>query len=73
MYVSGFFSSLAEVAPAYRERSAGLSDKIILGSDFPYQYADQIAGPAGLGLGDEWMRSVLWRNGARLHGVEGAG
>ena len=75
MYVSGFFSSPAEVAPAYRERLAGLSDKIILGSDFPnipYQYADQIAGLAGLGLGDEWMRSVLWRNGARLLGLESA-
>lgn len=74
MYVSGFFSSPAEVDPAYRDRLAGLQDKIILGSDFPnipYPYADQISGLAGLGLGDEWMRSVLWGNGARVLGLEG--
>ncbi|MGO1326247.1 MAG: amidohydrolase family protein [Brevibacterium aurantiacum] len=74
MYVSGFFSSPAEVDPAYRERLAGLQDKIILGSDFPnipYPYADQISGLAGLDLGDEWMRSVLWRNGARVLGLDG--
>ena len=74
MYVSGFFSSPAEVAPAYRERLAGLQAKIILGSDFPnipYPYADQISGLAGLDLGDDWMRSVLWRNGARILGLGG--
>ncbi|WCE39769.1 amidohydrolase family protein [Brevibacterium sp. BDJS002] len=73
MYMSGFFSSPAEVDPAYRERLAGLQDKIILGSDFPnipYPYADQISGLAGLDLGDEWMRSVLWRNGARILGLD---
>ncbi|WP_246490474.1 amidohydrolase family protein [Brevibacterium oceani] len=74
MYVSGYFQTPAEVAPAYRERLAGLQDKIILGSDFPnipYPYADQISGLAGLGLGDEWMRSVLWHNGARVLGLDG--
>ncbi|TGD29692.1 amidohydrolase [Brevibacterium sp. S22] len=73
MYVSGYFQSPAEVAPAYRERLAELQDKIILGSDFPnipYPYADQISGLAGLGLGDDWMRSVLWTNGARVLGLE---
>jgi hypothetical protein len=73
MYVSGYFQSPAEVAPAYRERLAQLQDKIILGSDFPnipYPYVDQISGLAGLGLGDDWMRSVLWTNGARVLGLE---
>lgn len=72
MYVSGFFSSPAEVAPAFRERLISLQDKVVLGSDFPnipYPYADQLSGLAGLELGDEWMRAVLWDNGARLLGL----
>ncbi|WP_453985368.1 amidohydrolase family protein [Brevibacterium casei] len=73
MYVSGFFSHPAEVTPAFRERLVALQDKVVLGSDFPnipYPYADQLAGLAALGLGDDWMRSVLWDNGARLLGLE---
>lgn len=72
MYVSGFFSHPAEVTPAFRERLVTLQDKVVLGSDFPnipYPYADQIAGLVALGLGDDWMRSVLWDNGARLLGL----
>ena len=60
------------MGPAYRERLARLEDRIVLGSDFPnipYPYVDQISGLAGLGLGDDWMRSVLWTNGARLLGL----
>lgn len=73
MFASGYFSSPAEVDPAYRERLVGLQDKIILGSDFPnipYPYVDQISGLAGLGLGDDWMRSVLWTNGATVLGLD---
>lgn len=73
MYASGYFNTPAEADPAYVERLAGLQDKIILGSDFPnipYPYVDQISGLAGLGLGDDWMRSVLWRNGARVLGLK---
>lgn len=72
MFASGYFSSPAEVGPAYRARLARLEDRIILGSDFPnipYPYVDQISGLAGLGLGDDWMRSVLWTNGAKLLGL----
>ncbi|GFZ85680.1 amidohydrolase family protein [Nesterenkonia alkaliphila] len=74
MYVSGFFNSAADVPAGYRERLRTLQDKVVLGSDFPnipYPYADQISGLAELGLGDEWMRSVLWENGARLMGLSG--
>ena len=73
MFASGYFSSPAEVGPAYRERLARLEDRIVLGSDFPnipYPYVDQISGLAGLGLGDDWMRSVLWTNGAKLLGLD---
>ena len=73
MFASGYFSDPAEVTPAYRERLARLEDKVILGSDFPnipYPYVDQIAGLAALGLGDDWMRSVLWTNGAKVLGLD---
>ncbi|HSN06946.1 MAG TPA: amidohydrolase family protein, partial [Candidatus Angelobacter sp.] len=56
----------------YVERLAGLADKVVLGSDFPsipYPYAHQIEALARLGLGDDWMRAVLWSNGARLLGL----
>ena len=57
-----------ELAP----RLAGLQDRILFGADFPnipYQYAHQIEVLTRLGLGDDWMRDVLWRNGARLLGL----
>lgn len=55
------------------QRLLGLSDKVLFGTDFPnipYQYAHQIEVLDRLGLGDDWMRSVLWHNGAALFGVE---
>jgi hypothetical protein len=30
-------------------------------------------GLAGLGLGDDWMRAVIWDNGARLMGIRCTG
>ncbi len=54
------------------DRLAGLQDKVLFGTDFPnipYQYAHQIEVLDRLELGDDWMRSVLWHNGARLFGV----
>ena len=50
-------------------RLAELGDRIVFGSDFPtlpYPFAEQLAGLANLGLGDDWLRAVLWANGARL-------
>lgn len=55
----------AEVAPRLRD----LQPKILFGTDFPnipYQYAHQVEALQRLGLGDSWMRDVLWNNGARL-------
>jgi uncharacterized protein len=46
-------------------KELGEAGKILLGSDFPnipYPYARQIAGLAGLGLGDPWLRAVCWNN-----------
>jgi hypothetical protein len=54
-------------------RLAELGSRIVFGSDFPtipHQFAAQVSGLAGLGLGSAWMRDVLWNNGTRLFGIE---
>jgi predicted TIM-barrel fold metal-dependent hydrolase len=68
----------AEHAKQLREllapRLAGLRDKVLFGADFPnipHDYAHQIDVLTRLGLGDDWMRSVMWHNGARLLGAGG--
>jgi uncharacterized protein len=51
------------------ERLGPLGDRVVFGSDFPslpWSFASQVAGLAALGLGDGWLRAVLWGNGARL-------
>lgn len=57
------------------ERLGRLGDRIVWGSDFPtvpLPYATQLAALVELsrqGLGDEWLRGVLWRTPAELLGV----
>jgi uncharacterized protein len=54
------------------ERLGALGDRIVFGSDFPtipHQFAAQVSGLADLGLGDDWLRAVLWTNGLRLFGL----
>jgi hypothetical protein len=68
-----FSNAFAPLTPAYVERLAGLGDRVVLGSDFPnipYPYAHQIEALHRLDLGEDWMRKVLWHNGARLLGLE---
>lgn len=58
----------AEVRDGYRS----LGDKIVLGTDFPnipYSYATQIQSLVDWGFGDDWLRQVLWHNGAELLGI----
>lgn len=53
-------------------RIAALGDRVVFGSDFPtipHPLAAQVAGLADLGLGDDWLRGVLWYNGLRLFGL----
>ena len=67
-----FTEAFAPLPEGYVERLAGLADKVVLGSDFPsipYPYAHQIEALSRLGLGDDWMRAVLWSNGIRLLGL----
>jgi len=55
------------------ERLGSLGERVLFGSDFPsvaWPFAGQLGGLAALGLGDEWLRAVLWRNGARVLGLD---
>ncbi len=55
------------------ERVGALGDQIVFGSDFPtipHRFGAQVSGLAALGLGDDWLRKVLWHNGLRLFGLE---
>jgi uncharacterized protein len=54
-------------------RIGALREQIVFGSDFPtipHHFAAQVGGLAELGLGDDWLRDVLWHNGVRLFGLE---
>ena len=72
MVGTDFTNGFAPLPEAYIRRLPGLAAQVVLGSDFPnipYPYAHQIQALARLELGDEWMRQVLWSNGARLLGL----
>ena len=72
MAFTDFFSTMGGAfPPALLPRLADLRDKVLLGSDFPnipYPYAHQLEALERLGLGDDWLRAVLWENGLRLFG-----
>ena len=64
-----FTERFAPLPADYVPRLAVLRDKVVLGSDFPnipYAYAHQLEALDRLRLGDDWIRAVLWENGARL-------
>ena len=72
MVGTGFMNRIApvpaEVLAQYRDQG----DRIVLGSDFPnipYSYASQIQSLVEWGFGDDWLRRVLWHNGAALLGL----
>jgi hypothetical protein len=70
MVFTDFFSELGgEFPPAHLPRLRDLQDRVLLGSDFPnipYPYLHQLDALERLGLGDDWLRDVCWRNGERL-------
>ena len=71
MAFTNFFGHDPASAPEIRPRLIDLQSRILLGSDFPnipYVYANQIEGLLKLDLGDDWLRDVLWNNGATLFG-----
>ena len=76
MFATDFTEGLMPFDAALLPRLGALRDKVVLGSDFPaipYPYAHQLVALHRLGLGEEWLRAVLWHNGARLFGLDGAG
>ena len=73
MFATDFTERLMPFDPAHRGRLRDLQDKVLLGSDFPsipYAYAHQLQALHRLDLGGEWLRAVLWHNGARLFTIE---
>ncbi|TFV92807.1 amidohydrolase [Blastococcus sp. CT_GayMR20] len=73
MFATDFTERLMPFDPADRPRLSALRAKVLLGSDFPsipYPYAHQLQALHRLGLGEEWLRAVLWENGARLFDLE---
>lgn len=67
-----FANAFAPMPTDYVRRLADLGDRVVLGADFPnipYSYAEQLQALDRLGLGDDWLRAVLWHNGARLMGL----
>ena len=54
------------------DRLGEFPDRILFGSDYPtipVPVADQVAALSAFGLGDDWMRAVLWENSAGLFGA----
>ncbi|MFF8833896.1 amidohydrolase family protein [Streptomyces sp. NPDC015130] len=73
MAFTDFSERLAPFPKTEFGRLAELGDRILLGSDFPnipYPYAHQLHALERLGLGDDWLRRVLYENGAALFHVK---
>lgn len=71
MAFTEFFEAMAPFPRDLLPRLGELSDRILLGSDFPnipYSYVHQLESLERLGLGDEWLRKVCWENAAALIG-----
>ncbi|MGW6569952.1 amidohydrolase family protein [Streptomyces sp. NPDC054975] len=72
MAFTDFSERLAPFPVAELPRLRALGDRVLLGSDFPnipYPYVHQLHALERLGLGDDWMRRVLYENGAALFPV----
>lgn len=71
MAFTDFFEEMASFPDDLRPRLRDLSDKVLLGSDFPnipYPYAHQIESLERLDMGEEWLRKVCWENAQRIIG-----
>jgi len=71
MVFTDFFEGEGPFPRELLPRVAAIGEKVLLGSDFPnipYPYAHQVDALERLGLGDDWLRGVLWENAARLIG-----
>lgn len=69
MVGTDFTERSAPVPARFLGRLRELRSRVVLGSDFPnipYPYAHQLEALHRWGLGEEWLRDVLWHNGCRL-------
>jgi uncharacterized protein len=76
MAFTGFFEEMAPYPRDLLPRLAELGGKVLLGSDFPnipYPYAHQLESLERLGLGEDWLRDVCWRNAVAVFGEEPGG
>ena len=76
MVFTDFFEADAAYPRDLLPRLVDLQAKVLLGSDFPtipYPYAHQLESLQRLDLGEDWLRSVCWENGAELFGITGMG
>jgi predicted TIM-barrel fold metal-dependent hydrolase len=72
MSFTDFFNEDGPVPDTVVEAIGRHPERVVLGSDFPnipYPYAHQIEALVRLGFGDDWLRTVLYENGARLLGA----
>lgn len=72
MFGTDIVQRFAPTPPDLPSRLLELGTRIVLGSDFPtipHSYAHQLAALHALDLGPEWLRAVLYGNGARLVGL----
>ncbi|MYR92614.1 MULTISPECIES: amidohydrolase family protein [unclassified Streptomyces] len=72
MAFTDFSEGFTPFPAGQRGRLADLGDRILLGTDFPnipYPYVHQLEVLERLGLGDEWLRAVCYRNAEALFGA----
>jgi predicted TIM-barrel fold metal-dependent hydrolase len=72
MVGTDFMNRLSPLTAEVRARYRDAGHKIVLGSDFPnipYSYAHQVQALLDWDFGDDWLRRVLWHNGAELLGL----
>jgi predicted TIM-barrel fold metal-dependent hydrolase len=73
MVGTSYMEQVAPIPPGYLDTLAGLSHKVVLGTDFPsipYSYSHQIQVLEGWGLGSQWMKNVLWHTPQTLLGLD---
>lgn len=76
MFATDFVERMTPYPREVLPRLAELRDRVVLGTDFPnipHTYAHQLQALTRLGLGEDWLRAVLWENGTRLLRVDAAG
>lgn len=73
MVGTSYMERIAPLPRGYVETLAQLGDKVVLGTDFPtipHSYSHQLEVLHNWGLGDEWMRKVLWHTPQKLLKVQ---